>query len=85
VSLGSQEVGDALAVVSHLMLVLGDFNTHSQSWGYHSEDRSVCAVQSLFDGFNLVNLNDRTLTRIAASPQRSSVLCTVGLDLRDYE
>jgi hypothetical protein len=31
-SLNFQEIGDDLAVVSHLMLVLGDFNTHSQSW-----------------------------------------------------
>jgi endonuclease/exonuclease/phosphatase (EEP) superfamily protein YafD len=30
--LNSREVGDALAVVSHPILVLGDFNSHSQSW-----------------------------------------------------
>jgi hypothetical protein len=31
--LNPQKVGDALAIVLHPMLVLGDFNIHSQSWG----------------------------------------------------
>jgi endonuclease/exonuclease/phosphatase (EEP) superfamily protein YafD len=31
--LNSHEVGDALAVVSHPMLVLGDLNTHSHNLG----------------------------------------------------
>jgi hypothetical protein len=66
--LNSREVGDALAVVSHPMLVLADCNTHSQSWGCDSKDSSARAVQSLFDGLNLVHLNDGTLTRIAAPP-----------------
>jgi hypothetical protein len=69
--LNSQEVGDALAVVSHPLLILGDFNNHSQSGDCDSEDSSARAVQSLFDGLNLVHLNDVTLTRIAA-PLRSS-------------
>jgi hypothetical protein len=42
--LNFHEFGDALAVVSHPMLVLGDFNTHSQSWGCDSEDSSARAV-----------------------------------------
>jgi hypothetical protein len=65
--LNFHEFGDALAVVSHPMLVLGDFNTHSQSWDCDSEDSSARAVQSLFDGVNLVlvHLNDRTYTKIA--------------------
>jgi hypothetical protein len=68
--LTSREVGDALAVASHLMLVLSDFNTHSQSRGSDSEDSSARAAQSLFDGLNLFHLNDGTLTRIAAPPRR---------------
>jgi exonuclease III len=87
--LNSQKLGDALAVVSHLMLVLGDFNIHSQSWGCDSEDSSARAVQSMFDGLNLVHLNDGTLTRIAAPPRISNAidltLCTAGLALRAYE
>jgi hypothetical protein len=48
---------ETLTVVSHPMLVLGDFNTHSQSMGCDSEDSSALAVQCLFDGLNLVHLN----------------------------
>jgi hypothetical protein len=59
----SNQAGDALAVVSHPILVLGDFNTHSQSWGCGFEDS---AVQNMFDDLNLVHLNDGTCTRIAA-------------------
>jgi hypothetical protein len=64
-------------------------NTHSQSWDCDSEDKSAHAVQSLFDGLYLVHLNDGTLTRIVAPPQRLSAidltLCTEGLALGDYE
>jgi hypothetical protein len=55
----------------------------------NSEDSSARAVQSMFDGLNLVHLNDGTLTRIAAPPRISNAidltLCTAGLALRAYE
>jgi hypothetical protein len=70
------------------MLVLGDFNTHSRSWGCDSEDSSARAVQNMFDDLNLVHLNDGTHTRNAAPPRKSSAidltLSTAGLALRDY-
>jgi exonuclease III len=87
--LNSQEVGDALAVVSHPMLVLVDFNIHSQSWVVTQKTVSARAVQSMFDGLDLGHLNDGTLTRIAAPPRISSaidlILCTAGLALKAYE
>jgi hypothetical protein len=43
----------------------------------------------MFDGLNLVHLNDGTLTRFAAPPRISNAidltLCTAGLALRAYE
>jgi hypothetical protein len=87
--LNSHKVGDALAVVSHSLLILGDFNTHSQSWDCDLEYSSARAVQSLLDGLNLVHLNDGTLTKIVAPPRISSAidltLCAAKLTLRDYE
>jgi hypothetical protein len=49
--LNSHEVDYALAVVSHPMLVLGDLNTHSQSWGCNSEDSSARAVEKRYETF----------------------------------
>jgi hypothetical protein len=58
----------------HPTLVMGDFNTHNRSWSFESDDSRASSVQSMFDGFRLVHLNDGSLTRIAAPPRKSSVI-----------
>jgi hypothetical protein len=69
------------------MLVLGDFNTHSQSWGCESDDNRACVVHNMFYGLRLVHSNDGSLTRKPASLRRSSAinltLCSADVALID--
>jgi hypothetical protein len=64
--LNYREVGDVLAVVWVISTL-----TASLGLGVVTQkDSSARAVQSLFDGLNLVHLNDGTLTRIASDIER---------------
>jgi exonuclease III len=86
--LNTREVGAALAGACHPKLVMGDFNTHSQSWGCELEDSRARTVSEMFDELGLVHLNDGSHTRLAAPPRRSSAidltLCSAALALGEY-
>jgi exonuclease III len=81
-------VSDVLAGIQGPILIMGDFNTHSRSWGCEFEDSRTHRVFDMFEQLNLVQLNDGTHTRIAEPPRRSSAvdltLCTSDLALTEY-
>jgi hypothetical protein len=81
--LNSDEVGDELG---NPIMVFGDFNAHSQSWGCKTDDTRAWIVQIMLDKLALVHLNDGSHTRIAAPPTSCSsavdlTLCSKGLAL----
>jgi endonuclease/exonuclease/phosphatase family metal-dependent hydrolase len=59
---------------NHPMIVCGDFNTHSQSWGCESDDVGANILQAMLDDHDLVHVNDGSLIRIAAPPNKSSAI-----------
>jgi ribonuclease HI len=85
--LNTVEVGNALANISssHPMLLVGDYNAHSQSWGCHDDDTRAGTLIDMFDDLDLVVLNDGSITRMASPPRRSSAidltLCSSSLAL----
>jgi exonuclease III len=72
--LNTVEVGNALKSLTGPLMVVGDFNAHSQSWGCREDDARAGAVLEMADDLNLVVLNDGSITRIAAPPRRSSAI-----------
>jgi Endonuclease-reverse transcriptase len=70
------DVGNTLAQISwpNPMLLVGDFNAHSQSWGCWEDDARAVTLMDMFDDLDLVVLNDGSITRVATPPRRSSAI-----------
>jgi ribonuclease HI len=83
--LNSVEFSAALTELGNPMLIFGDFNAQSQSWGCEQENNRASVMQAIIDDLSLVFLNDGSLTRIASPPYRSSAvdltLCSASLSL----
>jgi ribonuclease HI len=83
--LNSVEFSAALTELGNPMLIFGDFNAQSQSWGCEQDNNRSSVMQAIIDDLSLVFLNDGSLTRIASPPYRSSAvdltLCSAGLSL----
>jgi ribonuclease HI len=81
--LNSVELSAALRELGSPMLIFGDFNAQSQSWGCEQQNNRALVLQTTIDDLSLVFLNDGSLTRIASPPFRSSAvdmtLCSAGL------
>jgi ribonuclease HI len=83
--LNSAQIGNVLRNLSGPLILVGDFNAHSQSWGCHDDNTRASAIIELLDDFNMVVINDGSITRIAAPPRQSSAidltLCSSELSL----
>jgi ribonuclease HI len=81
----TSECAGALRDLGSPMLICGDFNAHSQSWGCERDCSRAGIMQTILDELSLVHLNSGTHTRIAAPPFRSSAvdltLCSASLSL----
>jgi endonuclease/exonuclease/phosphatase family metal-dependent hydrolase len=79
------QIGNVLRNLSGHLLLVGDFNAHSQSWVCHDDNLRASAIIDLLDDFNMVVMNDGSITRIAPPPRQSSAidltLCSSELSL----
>jgi Endonuclease-reverse transcriptase len=66
--LNSVELSAALKELGSPMLIFGDFNAQSQSWGCVHDNNRALVLQTTIDDLSLVFLNDGSLTRIASPP-----------------
>jgi ribonuclease HI len=70
----SVQIGSALRSLSGPLILVGDFNAHSRSWGCHDDSNRANEIFDLIDDLNLVIINDGSITRIATPPQRPSAI-----------
>lgn len=72
--LSEKEWENRLGPISGKVLLLGDFNAHSPSWGCNFLDRQGEALDKLSDTLNLIPLNDGSSTRLSPGLMNPSIV-----------
>jgi Endonuclease-reverse transcriptase len=49
------------------MLLVGDYNAHSQSWECHEDDARAGTLIEMFEDLNLVVLDEGSITRLVVT------------------
>lgn len=85
ISINRRHLWNAVSMLSHPVLILGDMNSHGTGWGEPYDDYRAAIFYDLCDDFNLNVLNTGEVTRIASDGKESRLDLSLGSSALSFD